>query len=394
MTVMKSYQTIIIGLGAMGSAAAYQLSKLGVRVLGIDRFSPPHILGSTHGDTRITRLANGEGSAYAPLAIRSHEIWRELERRIGENLLTITGGLIISNPAFGSPVHGKVDFLQQTVDAAKLHGIAHELLVGPQIREKFPQFNAADNDEAYYEEQSGFVRPERCVGAQLSLAKEQRAQINTNEKVLSFETEGAGVRVVTDAGEYFADNLIVSAGPWIADFIGDQYKSLFRIYRQVLYWFDVDHIEPFLPETFPIFIWDLGDGEDIYGFPAIDGPSGGLKVAPEVYESTTTADTVDRSISVEETTDMYERRIKGRILGVNNKCVKAATCLYTVTPDSNFVIDFLPGSPQIIIASPCSGHGFKHSAAVGEVLAELATDGKSTLDISSFSLNRFALSTR
>jgi sarcosine oxidase len=387
---MKNYQTIIIGLGAMGSAAAYQLAKRGNAVLGIDQLTPPHVLGSTHGETRITRQANGEGPAYAPLALRSHEIWRELEARSNVELLTVTGGLIIS-PADGSNVvHGKADFIEQTVQSAEQFDISHELLSGKEARKRFPQFNTRDKDQVYFEPGAGFVRPEKCLQVQLDLARELGAEIHINEKTLSFYPDGDGVRVITTAGEYYADKLIVSAGPWAGELLGEEFGDLLKVYRQALFWFAVDNPKAFTPSTFPVFIWDLGDGDDMYGFPSLDNGVSGIKIATEQYVDPTTPETVERGVTEEEKTEMYERRIKGRIVGAKNVCLNALTCLYTVTPDHNFIIDTLPNIPQIIVASPCSGHGFKHSAAIGEALAELAIDGQSKLDISSFGLKRFA----
>ena len=373
----------------MGSAAAYQLSKRGVNVLGIDQFNPPHVKGSTHGETRITRLAMGEGVAYTPIAIRSHEIWRELEALTGKSLLTITGSLIITPTKLQNSLHGKSDFLEQTLLSAEKYGIAHELFRGKEITRRFPQFLVSDDEVAFFEHDAGFVRPELCVQVQLDLARSNGADIHTDEKVMTFTPQGDGVLVVTEAGEYFAEHLIVSAGPWISDFLNPEYRPLVNVYRQVLYWFSVHNAAHFAPSEFPVFIWDLGGGDDMYGFPAIDGADGGIKIATEKYIDPTTPDSVVRTVSEEETMEMFEKRIHNRLIGVQDICLKAATCLYSVTPDDSFIIDFLPDFPQVIIASPCSGHGFKHSAGVGEILADLATKGHSALDISPFGFNRF-----
>jgi sarcosine oxidase len=384
---MRSYDTVVVGLGAMGSAAIYQLAKRGNRVLGIDQYAPPHINGSSHGETRITRQAIGEGEAYTPLALRSHEIWRDLEARTGQSLLTVTGGLIIS-PAVGrNIVHGKADFLQQTIDSANKYQIAHELLNGQQIRERFPQFLTKDDDHGYFEIGAGFLRPERCVKVQLDLAEAQGAEIRTSEKVHLVIKDGDGVRIVTDDAEYFADKAIIAAGPWINEFLGPAYQGVFKVFRQTLFWFAVNRGEEFSPERFPIFIWDLGKGNDMYGFPSVDNGMS-IKIATEKYTDPTTPEFVDRIVTPDEANDMYSLRVGPYIGGVTSNCVDSITCLYTVTPDSNFVIDSLPDTPQIIAASPCSGHGFKHSAAIGEILAQLVVDGKSSLDISSFSISR------
>lgn len=387
----NSYDVIVLGLGAMGSAATYQLSKRNVRVLGIDRFAPPHTLGSSHGSTRVTRQAIGEGQAYTPLALRSNEIWREIEMQTGQELYVATGGLIIGDPSSTSALHGKTNFLQTTLEAAREYSIPHDILSPDEIRRRFPPFKVRDSEVGYYEPGAGFLRPERCLEAQLKLAQDHGAEIHVCEEVLGFEPVGARVRVCTDQREYEAEKLIISAGPWAAELMGSELKSLFPVYRQVLYWFDVEaHYKEFTGDRFPVFIWAFDtEGDGIYGFPAVDGQNGGIKIASEQYMVTTTPESVNRTVTLPETQEMYARRIQPYLEGVTGQCVRSVSCLYTVTPDYNFIIDFHPSLPQVAVASPCSGHGFKHSAAIGEVLAELVTLGKSRLDISSFSFERF-----
>ncbi len=387
---MERYDSVVLGLGAMGSAALYQLAKRGRKVLGLDQFSPPHAFGSSHGDTRITRLAIGEGEHYTPLVMRSHEIWREIERETGIKLLTITGGLVMSSRAKTSRLHVQ-DFFATTVAAAKRFRIAHDILDAKAIRRRFSQFNVRDDEIGYYESEAGFVRPEACIRVQLNLAKKYGATIHTEHKVLGFEPSGATVAITTDKDKYLADRLIVSAGAWLPQLIGETYAKPFAVRRQTLFWFaPKGPVTPFLPGNFPIYIWELqGRKQAIYGFPAVDGESGGVKVATQQYETTTTPDTVERNVSAAEATAMYEY-IAPYLPGLSSTCVKAVACLYTVTPDAEFVIDFHPEFPHVIIASPCSGHGFKHSAAIGEALAELAIDGKSRFDLSAFGLGRFS----
>jgi sarcosine oxidase len=388
---MINYDVLVLGLGAMGSAAAYQLARRGQRVLGLDQFSPPHAFGSSHGETRITRLAIGEGEHYTPLVLRSHELWREIERETGADLLTVTGGLVISSSAKTAMLH-VADFFTNTVAAAEKYGIAHQLLSAEDIRERFPQFRVRDDEHGYYEPDAGFLRPEACVAAQLGLAKKYGAEIHTSEKALGFEASADGVTVTTQQGSYAADRLILAAGPWLPELLSARYASPFKVLRQVLFWFAAKGgITPFLPGNSPIFIWELqGPEQAIYGFPAIDGQEGGVKIATQQYERTTTPDAVDRGVSDEEASTMYRRYVAPYLPGLDAKCIKAVSCLYTVTPDAGFVIDFHPDSDRVIVASPCSGHGFKHSAAIGEALAELAIDGKSHFDLSPFRIGRFA----
>lgn len=386
---IKHFQTIVLGLGAMGSATAYQLAKKGNKVLGIDQFSPPHIYGSTHGDTRITRLAIGEGDHYTPLALRSHELWREIEKETGRSLLTSNGGLIISSGAKTAINHVE-NFFENTIEFAEKYNIQHESLNATQIRDRFPQFKVQDNEDGYFEPEAGFLRPEECITAQLELAKKYGAEIHTEEKVIKYEV-GEKVVVITTKGEYTADKLVITAGPWFPQLIDKEYSKYFKVLRQVLFWFDIeDSFNQYTPDKCPIFIWELqGNKQGIYGFPAVNGPKGGLKIASEQYESDTTADTVNRNVSQEEIDKMYKDFVEPYLSGVSNKCIKAVSCLYTTTPDSGFVIDFHPKNNQVILASPCSGHGFKHSAAIGEALSELVIEGKSHFDLSSFKLGRF-----
>jgi sarcosine oxidase len=378
-----NFDAIIIGLGAMGSSAAYQLAKKRVNILGIDQFSPPHNRGSTHGETRVTRQAIGEGAEYVPLALRSYEIFRKIEAETNADLLTITGGLIMSKSS-GNSLHGNNGFIETTVAAAEQFDIKHRTLSAQEIAKQFPQFQL--------ENEIGFLRPENCVVTQLELAEKYGAKINRNEKVLQINHDKNSVEVVTDKGKYQADKIIISAGAWVKDLIEKPSEDSFRVYRQVFYWFDVSETyEQFKLGNFPIFIWEFGRwaNDFVYGFPAINGQSGGFKIATETYFETTKPQAVNREVSQKEIDEVYEKYVENRIAGASRKCVKTATCLYTVMPKAKFLIDYLPENKRVIVASPCSGHGFKHSAAIGEILSELVVDGKSRIDISAFSSDHF-----
>jgi len=383
--VEQTYDVLVVGLGAMGSAAAYQLAKTGARVLALDRYSPPHSLGSTHGDTRITRVAIGEGLEYVPLARRSHEIWREIEARSGMELLTRCGCLVIA-PQGSQSMHGSDSFLDETIAAARTFDIDHRVLSPPALGERFPQLGLTGAERAYEEPGAGFVRPERCVEAQIRLARELGVTIRTGERVLSFVDHGTHVTVWTTGETVRASKVILAAGPWVTELVPDLRHHL-MVYRQVLYWFDLaDDSQYDAFAQLPVYIWWTGRSRDdmIYGFPMIDGPGGGAKVAREQYLAPTTADAAARDVSEAETDEMYEGHVRDRLPGLSRACVKARACLYTVAPASRFVIDFHPTMSNVIVASPCSGHGFKHSAAVGESLAQLATRGHSDLDLTAF----------
>ncbi|HET9580301.1 MAG TPA: N-methyl-L-tryptophan oxidase [Usitatibacter sp.] len=387
---MDSFDAIVVGLGAAGAATLYQLARRGARVLGIDRFDPPHDLGSSHGDTRITRLAIGEGDAYVPLAMRSHEIWRELEARTGRRLLAVTGGLWISGPSRQAETH-VAHFFDNTLAAARRFGIAHEILDAAAIRSRFPQFAVADNEVGYYEPQAGFVRPEACIAAQLELARSHGATIRTLETVGEISQQGGVARVLTDRGKHEASRVILCAGAWLPRFLPASHARHFTVTRQVLHWFETrGDAGRFEAPAFPVFIWELRSRRNvIYGFPAIDGAAGGLKVATERYEGRVDPDALERkTVSAAETRAMYEDLVAPHLPGLGPRCVKAVSCLYTATPDFHFAIGPHPALPNVIVASPCSGHGFKHSAALGEALAELASGARPRADLAPFALAR------
>ena len=375
----------------MGSAAAYQLAKRNVKILGIDQFSPPHNLGSTHGETRVTRKAIGEGEEYVPLTLRTYEIFQEIEAETKADLLTMSGGLIMSKSSGTANLHGNDGFIETTVATAKKFGIKHRTLTANEIAQEFPQFSLDGDEIGYFEDQMGFLRPENCVAAQLGLAEKYGAEIHRNEKVLEIKTSTDSVEIITDKNRYQSEKVIISAGAWIRDFIEKPKPDLFKVYRQVFYWFELgENYEKFKLGNFPIFIWEFGRWENdfVYGFPAINGKNGGLKIATETYLETTNPDQVNRQVSQKEIDEVFEKYVENRILGVSRNCVKTTTCFYTVMPKAKFLIDYLPENERIIVASPCSGHGFKHSAAIGEVLAELVITGKSEIDISAFSFER------
>lgn len=382
---MTTYDIAVIGLGATGSAAILQLAWRNAKVIGIDRFGPPHAFGSSHGETRVTRLAIGEGDYLTPLVTRSHELWREIERESGANLLRQSGALIISSHDNAAQTH-VTGFFGKTVAAANTFNIVHEIMTAAQVRIRWPQFKVHDSEFAYFEPSAGFVRPEACVATQLELAQACGAEIRTGETVLELEAASDRVTITTDKGRYFAEMLVVAAGAWLPQLL-PEYARTFQVYRQTQFWFTVEDPAAFAPERFPVFIWELRNSRrGIYGFPAIDG-AGTVKIASEEFLDTTTAETVNREISQAEI-DVVSGLVAPHLSGVTSRCVRASACLYTVTPDFAFVIDTHPDSERILIASACSGHGFKHSPAVGEILADMALGQSPRFDLAPFRLTR------
>lgn len=386
---MERFESLVIGLGAMGAATVYQLAKAGVNVAGIDRHHPPHTFGSSHGDTRITRLSVGEGAQYVPIVRNSHRIWRELEALSGQVLFEQSGLLVLTSWEGFDP-DDQTDFTLRTIGLAQTYGIEHEVLDATQIRQRFPQFaNVADNAIGYYEPEGGFVRPERCIDVQLTLAEQHGATLYKGETVTDIRSDAHGVTVTTDQRTLQADKLVVSAGNWAGGLLGAPFDRLLDVYRQQLFWFELEPGAQ-LEGTSPTYILTHGQDDTHYGFPALPG-EGSLKIATAQYHTVSTPETLDRTVSAAQAQEMYEQQVQGRINGVTGKVVKAAVCAYTVTPDHHFIIDKHPALQHTLVVSPCSGHGFKHSAALGEAFAQWCMRGTSELDLSSFSLKRFDL---
>ena len=387
----NQYDVVVIGLGAMGAATLYQLARLGVKAVGIDRYLSPHDQGSSHGDTRITRLAVGEGEAYVPLVRNSHRIWRELEAETGDSLFEQCGVLILNTTDLPGSHHGTADFTAQTITVAQNCGIAHEVLSGTEIRERFAQFGkVADSAVGYFEPSGGYVRPEKCIAAQLNLAQKLGATLMTGSTVTGIESTQGQVRVSTAEGTIAASKAIVCAGMWSNELLGAPFDRLLKVCRQNLFWFRLDEPSIF-PWASPCFILTHGPNEsDIcYGFPPIPG-EGSMKIATEQFDVSTTAQSIDRTLSLSQAEAFYRGHMEGQFVGVSADLLKSSVCAYTVTPDFGFIIDEHPGLRNVTVVSACSGHGFKHSAGIGEALAQRVAYGKSEVDLSAFSVGRFA----
>ncbi len=380
---------IVIGLGAMGSAVLYQLARGGARVLGIDRFSPPHPYGSSHGETRITRLGVGEGGSYAPLVRNSHRIWRDLEAETGETLFTACGALVMASSRGTTSHHGTPDFVGRSIAVAKEFGVPHEVLDGVEIGRRFTQFlNLSGDARAYFEPGGGYLRPELCIAAQLRRASDLGAQIRRETEVVALEQDATGVTVRTPSGNIRAPRVIVAAGAWSASLLKAPFDALLTVTRQTLHWYRLDDLSAYPPDA-PVFIWMHGatDVDYLYGFPPMAGERR-LKLATEQYATATAANAVDRTVTPAESAEMYRRHVAGRLAGVTAHAAQAAACLYTTTPDRGFIIDRHPDMDRVHVVSACSGHGFKHSAGIGESVAEMMIQGRSSVDLSPFALAR------
>ncbi len=362
---------IILGLGGMGSAAASHLAARGKRVLGLDQFSPPHDKGSSHGKNRVIRQAYYEDPAYVPLLLRAYELWRELERESQLELLTITGGLMIGAP--------DSEVVAGSLRSAQLHGLPHELLNAGEIRRRFPQFNPTGETVALFEKNAGFVRPELAVRAHLDVAARGGATLRFEEKVTDW-TVNDHVTVTTTRGTYEAGQLVITAGAWASDFV----KLPLAVERQVQFWF-----EPMSDiGQLPIWIWETEDGLHPYGLPAMDG---GVKVALHNHDRsrTCTPDTIDRTVHEHEV-EAIRACLRDRIPALPGRLIEAKTCMYTSTADGHFILDWHPSRANVLIVSPCSGHGFKFTPVIGELVADLVCNDRTRYDISLFSLRRFS----
>lgn len=372
----NSFGVIIVGLGAMGSAASYQLARRGVRVLGLDRFNPPHTFGSTHGQTRAIRETYFEHPLYVPLVQRAYTLWHEIEQESHQTLLQETGGLMIG-PADGGLVAG-------ARESAEIHNLAFEILSPAETQVRYPGLQVPQDMVALFEPHAGVLNPEGCIRAYLDAAARYGATIQTNEQVLSWAPEGSGVRVKTNKGEYSANSLVVSAGAWANDLLTDLALPLW-IERQIICWFQPTVSDDrFGPERCPLTIWEHAPEHYFCGFPDVGS---GIKVARHHDGERTTAESVRRTIRPDEVDDLrqYVERFMPSANGTLNNAV---VCLYTNTPDGHFLIDRHPEHSQVLVVSPCSGHGFKFASAVGEITAEMVVDGKSRFDLSPFRMDR------
>jgi sarcosine oxidase len=373
------YDAILVGLGAMGSATLYHLAQRGSRVLGLERFAPGHGRGSSHGDSRIIRETYFEHPLYVPLVRRAHELWRELERRSGESLMTITGGLMIG-PADGVVVSG-------TLRSAAEHGLPHSILSPLEVRKRFPPFQLSDDLVAVLDPRAGFLDPEACNRAHIAAAREHGAEARFNERVITWNVDGDGVRVTTASGVRTADKLLLSAGAWNPELVSDLELPLV-VERQTVFWLDPgrdsSHYEL---GSLPIYAYEYRAGNICYGFPLL--PRGVKASVMHDGETVLDPEAVNRAVGPAEVNPL-RAALRPVLPALAEAPVRESdVCLFTNTPDHDFIIDFHPHLPQVLISSACSGHGFKFSSAIGEIQADLLTTGKSAFDLSPFRIGRW-----
>jgi sarcosine oxidase len=376
------YDVIVVGLGGMGSDAAYQLAGHGKKVLGLERHTPAHDRGSSHGGSRLIRQAYFEDPAYVPLVLRAYELWERLEAETGQDLMTLCGGLMLGRR--GSEV------LEGSLRSAREHDLPCELLEVEEVKRRFPTLAPDPETVALYEGRAGFVRPEATITAHLERAVILGAELHFEEPVLSWGVSPSEdrVRVETPVATYEAERLVITAGAWAPALLADLGLPL-QPERRVIYWFEPEGgTEPFFPGSFPVFIWEPNDGNTFSCFPLLAGERGVKTVFFRAGGVPCTPETLDRQVRDEEIGFMREY-LDEYVPSLAGRCLETVVCMYTNTPDEHFVIDLYPGHPQVSFASPCSGHGYKFASVVGEILADLAADGATRHPIEMFSSSRF-----
>jgi sarcosine oxidase len=374
----RPYDVIVVGLGAMGSASVYSLARARRRVLGIDRFAPPHEFGSSHGRTRIIREAYFEHPAYVPIVRRAFDLWRELERDVGRSLYVKTRGLTIG-PEDGMLVRG-------ARASAEAFGVPHRVLSAAGVREEFPGLQPLRDMVGVVDDRAGVLFPERCIAALLESAARDGADVRRDDAVLGWEVGDDGVRVRTTGGEYRAKQLVLSAGAWMPQLVPDL-ADVLSVVRQPIQWFDPSHADEFSPAKCPVTLWEHAPNRVFYTLPDFgDGVKAGVHYEGQPVDP----DHVDRRTSSDEdaqAADLLQRFMPH----ANGRLRESQVCLYTNTPDLHFVIDVHPAHPkQVVVVSACSGHGFKFATAIGEVVLALLTGAPPRYDLSMFSMARFA----
>lgn len=376
------YDAIVIGLGAMGSATAYELARRGLRVLGLDARGPAHQLGSSGGRSRIIRLAYFEHPDYVPLLRAAWDGWHELERATGEELLLETGGLYAGR--LGSAV------LDGALESARRHDLPHELLDAGEVARRFPALTLDADMGAVHEPLAGMLFPERCIETHLRLAAEHGAELHFDEWVCGWVDRPDELVVTTDNGDYYASRLVIAAGAWLPGLVGELQLPL-TVERNVLFWFQPLHAPELLAaDRLPVYLVEVDAEHTYYGFPTL--PDQGAKVARHHGgrgRRSINPDKLDRRVhpADEEAVRQFCAR---HLPSANGPMLDARVCMYTNTPDDHFIIDTFPRDRRVVVCSPCSGHGFKFSNVVGRICADLAADGGTDFEIGFLSLDRFA----
>jgi sarcosine oxidase len=367
---------IVGGLGGAGSATAYHLARSGSTVLGLEQFGPVHAHGSSHGRSRIYRTAYFEGPQYVPMVQRAQELWRELEKDSGEHVIHPTGGLVIGNPDSG--------YLAGAVRTATRCGLAHEKLDAAHVGARFPAFVLRENESALYDPAAGVVFPEVAVRCHASGAAERGAELRYGTRVTGWTSDGETVTVRTPSAEHRARTLVLTAGPWTTQMVPDLALPL-TLERQFQLWFPGTRPDLVRPDRMPVFVWDRGPEIQTYGVPDFGE---GVKVGAWTGRPAATPETADRTFREAEA-EPVRRFVAASIRGVADHEREAVSCLYTNAPDHDFLIGRHPRYANVLIVSACSGHGFKFTSVVGEIVARLTRGEPPGFDLTPFDPRRF-----
>ena len=374
------YDVIVAGLGAMGSATAARLAIRGKKVLGLDRWVPGHRYGSSHGDSRIIREMYFEHPMYVPLLGRAYDLWAELEQRIDDKLLNLHGGLMIGHEA-GMLVTG-------TLRSAREHNLPYTLLSPAEVKRAYPAFDIDSDLVAVLDPRAGWLDPEKCNAAHLKVAAQHGADLRFEEPVISWKADDGGVGVTTSHGTYEAEHLVLCVGARTKELLGDPVLNL-EIERQSVFWMEAPDDDRYRAEVFPIWAYEYKPGHICYGFPDLPrGVKASVMHSGKIVED---ADAVNRRVGDDEA-DALMKAIEPVLPELSRARVQERdVCLFTNTADHDFVIDFHPAYPRVLISSACSGHGFKFASVIGEIQADLIADGSSRFDLGPFSIKRSGL---
>ena len=371
----QRWDAIVVGCGAMGASTSYNLARRGLRVLTLERFGLNHEFGSSHGKTRIIRLAYYEDSRYVPLLRRAFDSWRELESKSGKALLELTGGLMIGKPE-GELVTG-------VLGSAKAHGIPHRVLTSSEVEDEFEAFTIGDDMCAVHEESAGILFPEECIRAFVDGAGEAGCEVRFGEKMNRWKSSESSIEIESSNGTLTTDRLILCAGAWNSSFLGNLLPL--QCERQVPFWFSSDGQKCFTPQEMPVFIFEEDPKQFFYGIPDVGH---GTKVARTHGGEIGQPDKIRREVTNEDLAPV-KGFVDDRLPMLKGPPIASTTCLYTNTPDLNFAVGLHPDDPRVTVISACSGHGFKFASVLGEVAADFATERKTKYDLSFLDVERF-----
>jgi sarcosine oxidase len=376
--MITTYDVIVVGVGGMGSATIYNLSRRGSRVLGLEQFDIPHELGSSHGISRIIRLAYAEHPNYVPLLRRAYELWRQLENLTGERLLIVTGG-VDAGAEDSATITG-------ALESCATHHLPHETLDAVALQRRFPGYRLPAHMVAVYQADAGFLLPERCIVSHVEAAHELGAEIHARERVIEWVADEKGVSVRTERGHYHARKMVVTAGAW-ARTVAPALREIAQPERQVLIWAQPLRPEFFRLGTFPVFNMEASEGR-FYGFPVYGVPGFKLGKYHHLREEVD-PDKMDRECHADDER-VLRAGLRRYFPDADGPTMCLKTCLFTNSPDEHFILDRHPDFPDIVIAAGFSGHGFKFCSVIGELMADLVLDGAASLDLEMFRIDRFA----